>query len=78
MTIWQDLVSLMRESVLVQGAIALLLSGVAAYALLTGVKLGNDFWTMYGLVMGFYFGSKSTQATTNALREAVKNIQVGR
>jgi hypothetical protein len=43
-----------------------------------GIEPGDQFWGFFGIILGYYFGAKSTQTTTLALREALKNVQVGR
>lgn len=70
---WSDIVTLLRESVLVQGLVTLMLLSVVCYAAVANVPLSNQFWVITGSVMGFWFGSK-TQAGTNETLRHVDNI----
>lgn len=54
-------VELLRESVLVQGIITLVLVGVACYLLIVGRPVPELLASMLMLVLGFYFGTKSQQ-----------------
>ena len=78
MTVWQDLISLLRESVLIQGSITLVVTLVAMWCVVTGTSPGQEFWAFFGLILGFYFGSKSQQGATNAMREALNNVHKAR
>ncbi len=71
---WNDVMLLLRESTLIQGSVTLLVITVRAYCVIAGIDPGQAFDAFVGLVMGYYFGSKSTQSTTNALREALVNV----
>lgn len=72
-----DLIQLLKESTLIQGTIALAFTLLIVVQSIRGLAIPTDIWGLYTLVLGFYFGSKSSQQTTNTLREAVKNIHQG-
>ena len=62
--------SLLRESVLVQATVTLILIGVMGYMYIAGRPVPNDFVNIAMLVVGFWFGSKSQAAverTVNSL-----------
>lgn len=69
-----ELLSLLRESTLIQGSVALTFTLIIAYMTVRGMVVPSDVWSIYTLVLGYYFGSKSSQQTTVALREALANI----
>lgn len=52
--------SLLKESVIVQGLITLLLTGVILYMYVTGMSVPQELVSAFMLVLGFYFGSKVT------------------
>ena len=54
--------SLLRESVLVQATVTLILIGVMGYMYIAGREVPNDFVNIAMLVVGFWFGSKSQAA----------------
>jgi hypothetical protein len=71
-----EIVQLLRESTLIQGSVALTFTLVIAYMTVRGMAVPSDVWSIYTLVLGYYFGSKSSQQTNTALREAMANIHV--
>jgi hypothetical protein len=54
-TFWQ----LLRESVILQAVLALLFSSVVACMYLQGRQVPSELSSLLGIVIGFYFGSKS-------------------
>lgn len=68
----ETFLELLRESILIQGALTLAVVGVALYLLATGHEVPTDLWTMVTLVIGFYFGSKVENTKARASR-AVQN-----
>ncbi len=75
--LWADIVLLLRESTLIQGSVTLAMVTVICYATVTGVDVGKDFWAVFGLIIGFWFGSKSQQQATIAMQEALRNVHTG-
>ena len=55
-------VELLRESVLIQSAITLLIVGSAVYLFITNQNVPPDLLGAFWLVIGFFFGAKVTQA----------------
>jgi hypothetical protein len=68
MSIWQDMVTLLRESVLIQGVVTLMMLSVVCYATIANVPLSEQFWAVTGLVIGYWFGSKAQASTNEAIR----------
>ena len=52
-------VSLLRESVLIQGAITLMYGGVLLYMLIAQQEVPKELWALNGIVVGFFFGAKT-------------------
>jgi len=49
---------LFKSSVIVQAIIALMLLGTICYMYATGQSVPENLITFFGVVLGFYFGSK--------------------
>jgi len=60
--------SLFRESVIVQALLALMTTSAIIYALLQGITIPNDLWAIWGIIMGYYFGSKAQMAANGTLQ----------
>jgi len=56
-TFWE----LLKQSVIVQALITLILTGVIAYMYIAQIAIPNELFTIYGIVVGYYFGSKTQQ-----------------
>jgi hypothetical protein len=54
--------SLLKESVIMQGTLTLLVVGVWLYLVVTGQVVPEQLTNVVGLVVGFFFGAKLTQA----------------
>jgi hypothetical protein len=59
---------LLRESVIVQSLVTLLLVGTLCYMFVTGTLIPELLTQITLLVIGFWFGSKSQQAMTRNKR----------
>lgn len=55
------LLDLLRQSVLVQGTIALMLVATVCYQIATGQDVPDLLVAMVSVVLGFYFGQKAQQ-----------------
>lgn len=55
------MIDLLKESVLVQGVITLVVIGVAGYLIIQGKPIPENWNTILMLIIGFYFGAKSAQ-----------------
>ena len=62
------MVELLRESVLVQATLALLLSGTIVYLVVVGQPIPETLLSAFWAVLGFYFGSKVQQAIDHSGR----------
>jgi hypothetical protein len=70
------LYDLLLQSVLVQSLITLVLLGTICYMYLKGQAVPAELTQFLGLVLGFYFGSKSqSQAQALADRLAAKALE---
>ena len=63
--------SLFRESVIVQALLALMTTAAIIYALLQGITIPNDLWAIWGIIMGYYFGSKAQMAANGTLQKMI-------
>lgn len=52
------IISLLEESVLIQGAITLTLVGTLAYMYVMGMDVPSELLNILLLILGFYFGGK--------------------
>jgi hypothetical protein len=59
------LVELFRESVIMRGLLALVVTGAVIYMLLTGMTVPPELYALLGTAWGFFFGS---QPATNVAR----------
>ena len=51
--------SLLKESVILQSFLTILIWGVIAYQIITGVEVSQEMLTVGKVILGFYFGSKA-------------------
>jgi hypothetical protein len=64
-------IELLRSSALVQGVLALALTGAIIYQVLAGQAVSEVLLTLDATVVGYYFGTKSQQAIdASVLRHA--------
>ncbi len=75
MDLWSEVIKLLKESTLIQGSVTLIVVIARVYCVVAGIDPGQAFDAFVGLVFGYYFGAKSSQQTTLALREALNNVQ---
>lgn len=61
-------IALLRESVIIQGTITVSFIFIYAYMIIYHIPAGEDFMALFGLIIGFYFGSKSQMSTNEAIR----------
>jgi len=50
---------LLQQSVIIQATVTLILTGVIAYLWIKGVTVPQELLYSFGVILGFYFGSKS-------------------
>jgi hypothetical protein len=55
------MIELLRESVLVQAILALLLAGSIVFLVVTGQEIPEILLSAFWVVLGYYFGSKVQQ-----------------
>lgn len=53
---------LVKESVVIQGILTLILASTACYLWATGQPVPSELWTALSVVLGFFFGAKTQQA----------------
>ena len=67
------LVELLRESVLIQAMITLIVVTGVVYLYTSGKPVPQELWSLVSLIVGFYFGSKverQAQALARKVEEA--------
>lgn len=64
-TIMQRFWDLVKDSTIVQGAITLGVVGVTCYLWGTGQPVPQELWTANGIILGFFFGSKTAHVVRN-------------
>lgn len=67
-------VELLRESVLVQGSIALIIIGTICYLYVTGQAVPNELLNILSLILGFYFGGKVQRQAERKLRNEENHL----
>lgn len=72
MKIMSQFVELLRESVIFQGVITLIVLGVWGYLIVTGQPVPDTVQLLAGTVVGFFFGGKYAQQVGRSTNEAVK------
>lgn len=50
---------LVKESVIVQGTVTLIMVGTICYMYVNGLEVPDALTVAFGTILGFYFGSKS-------------------
>lgn len=55
----QHFYDLLRESVIMQGVLAVMFGGVVCYMYATGQEVPDGLLTLLGAIIGFYFGGKT-------------------
>jgi len=64
----QELWRLLRESVLVQSVVTLILVCSVVWCVLTNRDVPDELWNLLLLVVGFWFGSKSQYQANSVAR----------
>ena len=67
-TFWR----LLEESVIVQSSVTLIAMLVISYMVIAGRPCPQEFWTVFGIIIGFWFGSKVQIASRTARNEERK------
>ncbi len=63
---------LFEQSIIIQGIITLVVIGVIAYLYIVGRNVPQELWSLFGLIIGYYFGSKSQMEVRRTLRRIEK------
>lgn len=63
---------LMAESVIVQSLLALIFSVAVLVMVIMGKDVPNEIWGLLGIIIGWYFGTKSQQTITTYLKSKEK------
>lgn len=66
---------LLEESVLVQSTVTLVAIGVTSYLVLVGQDVPKEWWTVIGIIIGFWFGSKVQIEGKRAQRRLVEQTE---
>jgi len=63
-TFWR----LLEESVIVQSTVTLIAIVVTAYMICTGQETPKEWWTVLGIIVGFWFGTKQAAMVNKVAR----------
>jgi len=74
MKIMQTFYDLLRESVIFQGLITIIVLGVWAYLLISGRPIPDTVQLLSGTVVGFFFGGKYAQAVSRTADTVSRNM----
>ena len=69
-TFWR----LLEESVIVQSSVTLIAICVTSYMVLTTQDVPKEWWTVMGIIVGFWFGSKVQIASRTARADERKKV----
>jgi len=72
--LFDQLISLLKESVLIQGAMTLGVTGVLCYLVIADRHIPDLFASAWALLLGFYFGSKATFGQRQMAETIVKSL----
>jgi len=67
---WNDLIDLLRESVITQAIITTLTLSVTFALVMQGRAVPEEVWALDGLVIGFYFGGKVQSQALRMMQNA--------
>lgn len=65
------LVDLLKSSALIQGMLALALTGAIIYQVLNGQPASEALLTLDGAIVGYYFGTKTEQSINRAVQRGI-------
>lgn len=71
-TFWQ----LLKESVIIQGTITVLIVGAIVYLAIAQIVIPDILGQMGFLIVGFYFGSKSGIAIQTSVKDTIEALGV--
>lgn len=71
---WATFWRLLEESIIVQSSVTLIAVCVTAYMVLCGKDVPKEWWTIIGIIIGFWFGSKVQIAEKVARRDTAEAI----
>lgn len=66
---------LLSESVIIQAILALITVGSVIYLLVIGKEVPKELWSLVGLILGFYFGTKSQQVIQSYIRNKMSDSE---
>jgi hypothetical protein len=64
-----------NRSLVIQALITLILVCVIAYLYCTGQPVPQDLITFFGLILGYYFGSKTGSESVRAARSIISEVR---
>lgn len=65
--VWLKLLQLLESSVIFQGLLVLLIFGTISYLVIRGMGVPDSYWDYGLIILGFFFGSKSSQMLLKGL-----------
>jgi uncharacterized membrane protein len=65
----------LEESVIVQSTVTLLGMGLIVYMVAASKVIPQEFWTIFGIIIGFWFGSKVQVASKAAAKEEANRLE---
>lgn len=64
-----------NRSLIIQGIIAMVLLSVISFLYCTGKEVPGELLSIFGVVLGYYFGSKTVNESNRAARIATLEAQ---
>lgn len=66
---------LLKESVIIQGLVTLLFTIAIVAMLLLRMPVPTELWAAYGVVLGYWFGTKNTYVASKTAKEVENAIK---
>lgn len=75
MSFWLKVLDLTEQSVLFQGILAVSVVGGVVYLSCTGQSIPEQLGSLAMIIVGFFFGSKSTAGVARATRDTINTMR---
>lgn len=72
---WQQILDMWKESTIIQGILTLMIAGVWLYVTAKTGAAPDTLTNIFGLVLGFYFGQKTTASARSAVEQVKRKME---